>query len=130
MPWKEASPMAQRTQFIAGPRSQPLGLAARGLLLHLDAGPFFDGEDDVGTSLPESLDVEMLDEQRQRQFPGLLVMVVELAHFLRIQPELARHLDLRVGQAKPLPGVDPHLKMVRDALVRHGLFYLARPQRR
>jgi hypothetical protein len=42
--------------------------------------------------------MELLDELGQWQFPRLLLVVVDLAQFRRVQPKLSGHLYLAVRQ--------------------------------
>jgi hypothetical protein len=47
----------------------------------------------------EALMIKFLDELRERELPGFLPMIVELAELLGVHAELSGHLDLFVGQA-------------------------------
>ena len=49
----------------------------------------------------------MLDELRQGSLPVFLIVIVELAELLRVHPELAGHLDVRVRQVVALSCLDP-----------------------
>jgi hypothetical protein len=40
-----------------------------------------DRHDVVGSRLAETLEIELFDEPGQRQFPGLLLVVIDLAQF-------------------------------------------------
>src|SRR5712691_3052347 len=71
---------------------------------------FLDRQDHVGPLPAESPGVEVLDVLRQRCLPRLLAVIVHPAELLRVQPELARHLHLRMRELVPLAGVDPVLQ--------------------
>ena len=68
----------------------------------------------VGTISAKALLVERFDEGRQRQFPGLLVGVIELSEFIGIHAKLARHLNLSVRQAVAFAGGNPFLQVIGD----------------
>src|SRR6266545_5237331 len=63
--------------------------------------------------------MQVLDKLRQRRLPRLLSMVVDLAEFLRVQPELAGHPHVRRRQPVPALRVGPRLLPSRDRLLRH-----------
>src|SRR5262245_38354798 len=62
--------------------------------------------------------VAFRNELRQGKFPGLLPMVGEAAAFLRVQPQLTRHLDMQIAQVKALlgfrPGVEASFRLLHD----------------
>jgi len=60
---------------------------------------FFDVPDNVRFFLAKALGVYRRKELRQWQFPGLPVVVVELAQLLRVHAHRARHLHVRMRQA-------------------------------
>src|SRR5208337_5500786 len=53
----------------------------------------------------EPLEVQFLDELREREFPRLLLVVVELAEFLGVHSQLARHLKVHVRQVMTFLGL-------------------------
>jgi hypothetical protein len=55
----------------------------------------------------EPILIAFRNELREGKLPGLLPMVGEHAKFLRIQPQLTRHLDVQIAQVKALVGVRP-----------------------
>src|SRR5258708_5497236 len=66
----------------------------------------------VGTIPAKALLVERFDEGRKRQFPGLLVGVIELSELFGIHAKLARHLNMSVRQAVAFAGGDPSLQVI------------------
>jgi hypothetical protein len=54
--------------------------------------------------------VAFRNELRERQLPRFLPMGGEPATFLRIHPQLPRHLDVQIAQVKALLGVRPGVK--------------------
>ena len=66
----------------------------------------------------KSFHIALGNELWERELPGLLPMVGEPAEFLRIQPELPRHLDMQIAQVKsPLgvrPGVEASFRLFHD----------------
>lgn len=48
--------------------------------------------DVVGSRLAETLEIELFDKPGQWQFPRLLLVIIDLAQFRRVQPELSGHL--------------------------------------
>lgn len=81
------------------------------LLLVLEACAILDGHHHFRGALAESFEAEVLDELGEWQFPPLLLMVVELAHFRRVHAQLSRHLDLGVRQAVAMACIDPRLQL-------------------
>jgi len=77
---------------------------------------FCDCLDPVRFLFPESLEVNGLDEDRQRRLPRLLAMIGQLSEFPWIHSELTRHLDVHMRQAKPPACLDPGPQMFRDSL--------------
>jgi hypothetical protein len=65
----------------------------------------------VWLPLAESLEIEMLNEIRQRRFPFLLPVVVDLPELLRVHPEFSRHLNLGVSEMMPLSRLNPNLQI-------------------
>src|SRR5262245_36273664 len=63
--------------------------------------------------------IELLDECRQRQLPGLLAMVVKLAELFGVEAEFARHLDLFWRESMAFAGVGPELEPVGCSSARH-----------
>jgi hypothetical protein len=61
-----------------------------------DPTSLLDGRDVVGSRLAETFAIVWFDETGQRQFPGLLLMVIDLAQFRRVQPKFSGHLYLAV----------------------------------
>jgi hypothetical protein len=86
-------------------------------MLYLDL--FLNGHYDRWTVSSEPLAIQALDKLRQGHFPGLLLMVIDLAELLRVEAELARHLDLRVGQVEFLPCIHPNLQMIGKTFSGH-----------
>jgi hypothetical protein len=60
-----------------------------------DPTSLLDRRDVVGSGLAETLEIELFDEPGQRQFSGLLLVVIDLAQFRRVQPKLWGHLYWR-----------------------------------
>src|SRR4029453_5568617 len=104
--------------FCAG---AALCLLARGSLGLLGAGLLFHRHHDFRSLPSEALAVEVFDELRQRRLPWLLAVVVELAELLRVHPELACHLHVRMREVEALPCLDPILEVVRARSLRHEL---------
>lgn len=97
-------------------RLSELGLALRFLLLLIQPCALFDGMNDIWPLFAETLVVKLLDEIRQRQFPGLLAVVVQLTELFRIHAELARHLNLGMRQPVASARLYPGLQMNGDTL--------------
>src|SRR5713101_6345105 len=68
------------------------------------------------------LEVNGLDEFAQWALPWLLAFVGQATELLRVQPKLARHLDLIVGQVIFLARFNPNLELTWDRPLRHGAF--------
>ena len=62
-----------------------------------------------GRSLPKRFR-KRLDEAGQRQLPGLLIGVIELAEFPGVHAELASHLHMGVREMVSLACRDPFLQ--------------------
>src|SRR5260370_40421713 len=92
------------TRSWCGLAPQPFCFASGSLLLFQQAGVLLNRMHHVGTIPAKSLLVERFDERRQRQFPGLLVGVIELAEFFGIHAKLASHLNMSVRQAVAFAG--------------------------
>jgi hypothetical protein len=89
-----------------------------------DPTSLLDRHDVVGSSFAETLEIELLDELGQWQFPRLLLVVIDLAQFRRIQPKLSGHLKLAVRQMAALSRIDPFLHLlIRFDFLRHTLSY-------
>src|SRR6266568_3745642 len=58
--------------------------------------PVLRRSDDPGLLPAKLLEVQVLDELRQRRLPRLLPVVAELAELSRVQPQFAGHLHLRI----------------------------------
>src|SRR5437899_863098 len=67
----------------------------------------FDGPRVIGLFFAETFLVTLFDEERQRQFPSLLLVSVEFAESFRIHPEFSRHLHLGMAQVKFSTRFDP-----------------------
>jgi hypothetical protein len=87
-----------------------------------DPTSLLDRRDVVGSRLAETLEIELFDEPGQRQFSGLLLVVIDLAQFRWVQPKFSGHLYLAVRQMAPPSRIDPflHLLICFDFL-RHTL---------
>jgi len=97
-----------------GRRAAPqLGLALLGRPLLLLTGALLDRQDDFGPRASEPLPVQVFDEERERELPALLAVVVESAELLRVHAKLTRHLHVSVGKVMPLSGIDPGAQAVR-----------------
>jgi hypothetical protein len=103
--------LCDRTRSVrscVGAWSWVSGLIAGRLLLPLrDLGE--------GDHLRRSLTVEPFpiafrNELWEGKLPGLLPMVGEPAKFLRVQPQLARHLDVQIAQVKAFLGLCPRVE--------------------
>lgn len=75
--------------------------------------------DDLRRSLAvKPFHVALRNELRKRGLPGLLPMGGEPATFLRVQPQLTRHLDMQIAQVKPSlgfrPGVETGFRLLHD----------------
>src|ERR1700730_5716927 len=81
-----------------------------------------EAHDLVRLRLPEPLEIDGLDEARQRRLPRFLAMIVDLAELPRVHSELARHLDMRLREAVSLLRLDPGLEIIRNGrrLLAHG----------
>src|SRR5208337_2743641 len=67
----------------------------------------------------EPLEVQFLDELREREFPRLLLVVVELAEFLGVHSQLARHLKVHVRQVMTFLGLEPRQQLLRNLSLAH-----------
>jgi hypothetical protein len=54
--------------------------------------------------------VAFRNELWERELPGLLPMIGEAAEFLRVQPQLTRHLNMQIAQVKPPLGFCPDVE--------------------
>lgn len=61
----------------------------------------------------EVLEIQLLDELRQRQLPGLLIGVGHAAELLRIQTQLPGHLDVSIGKMEAPARFHPPLELFR-----------------
>src|SRR5260370_19078080 len=102
------------TDSWCGPGAQPFCFASGGRLLFQEAGVLLNRMHYAGTIPAKTLLVERFDEGRQRQFPRLLVGVIELSEFFGIHAKLARHLNLSVRQAVAFADGDPFLQVIGD----------------
>jgi hypothetical protein len=53
---------------------------------------------------PKACALAVRNALREGELPGLLPMVSEPPAWLRVQPQLTRHLDRQIAQVKPLLG--------------------------
>jgi hypothetical protein len=74
----------------------------------------------LGRAFTEVLGIQLFDELRQRQFPGLLLRIGQASKLLGIQPQLPGHLDVGMRKMVALPRIDPRLVLFRYLLLRHG----------
>jgi hypothetical protein len=97
----------------AVPRTLLPGGTSRFSLRPFDSTSLLDRHDVVGSSFAKTLEIELLDELGQWQFPRLLLVVVDLAQFRRVQPKLSGHLYLAVRQMTASSRLHPffHLLM-------------------
>src|SRR6266568_748079 len=79
--------------------------------------PLLRRSDDLRLLPAKPLEVEVLDELRQRRLPRLLPVVADLAQLSRVQPEFAGHLHLRVREAVPLARLNPGPDLRRKSLL-------------
>jgi hypothetical protein len=64
----------------------------------------------------------LFEEPGQRQFPGLLLVAVDLAQFRRVQPKFSGHLYLAVRQMAAPSRIDPFLhSLIGFDFLRHTL---------
>jgi hypothetical protein len=80
-------------------------------LRRFDPTSLLDRLDVVGSRFAETLEIELLDERGQWQFPRLLLVVIDLAQFRRVQPKLSSHLYLAVRQMVVPSRIDPFLHL-------------------
>jgi hypothetical protein len=64
--------------------------------------------------LSEALKVKVLNEDRQRRFPGPLLVICDLAELLWIHAEFSGHLDVGTGKMVPFANINPDLILLRD----------------
>src|SRR3954469_14696124 len=67
----------------------------------------------------ESLPVKFLDEPWKRDFPGLLLVIVELPELLRVHPEFSCHLNLFICKEMTPFCPDPRNHLSRNFLLAH-----------
>jgi hypothetical protein len=79
--------------------------------------PFFKRYNAFGAGSAKTFEVQLLDELRQRKFPGFLAVIGQFAELLRVQPQFPRHLDLAMREAVTLPSLDPKPKIFHDASI-------------
>src|SRR5438552_928541 len=108
-----------RRAFVSRRASLAPRFFPRRLLRVLRARTLFDRRHDVRPFPAESLGIQVLDEVRERCLPGFLVMVVELAELLRVDPEFPSHLHMRMRKAVAHSCVTPVLKVLREFLLAH-----------
>ena len=98
------------------------GGTSRLSLRPFDPTSLLDRHDVVGSRLAETLEIELFDEPWQWQFPRLLLVIIDLAQFRRVQPKFSGHLYLAVRQMAAPSRIDPvlHLLICFDFL-RHTL---------
>ena len=68
-----------------------------------------DRRDVVWPLLAKPLEIELFDELGKGRLPRLLLMVRLLTEFLRIHPKLPCHLNVGMGEVKPIAGINPDL---------------------
>jgi hypothetical protein len=76
-------------------------------------------DDFLWTRPLEAFEVQLLNELREREFPRLVLVVVELPEFLGVHSQFARHLNVRVGQAMAFLGFEPRNQLLRNFLLAH-----------
>ena len=76
-------------------------------------------DDFLWTRSLEAFEVQLLNELREREFPRLVLVVVELPEFLGVHSQFARHLNVRVGQAMAFLGFEPRNQLLRNFLLAH-----------
>ena len=74
-----------------------------------------DGMNHVGTILAKALPVKRFDEGRERQLPGLLVGVIELAEFPGVHAQFPSHLHMGVREVVAFACRNPFLQVLADA---------------
>ena len=94
------------------------------------ASAFLEGYDALRRVTAEPLEVERLDELRERRLPPLLSVIVELAELPRIHTQLTRDLHLRVREVMALPRCDPVLEAWRELALRQSAPQASPRQRR
>lgn len=72
-----------------------------------------DGSDVVRLGFAKALEVQILDKFGKWNLPRFLFVVRLATELLRVHPEFACHLDVRVGQMETLPRVNPRLVLRR-----------------
>jgi hypothetical protein len=94
-------------------------------LRRFDPTSLLDRLDVVGSRFAETLEIELLDERGQWQFPRLLLVVIDLAQFRRVQPKLSGHLYLAVRQVVASSRIDPRLHFLIRLFdfLRHTLWH-------
>ena len=103
----------QRSCCFEGPFFLPQ-LAPFRLLLLMFFERLLYAFDVVGTFFLESLEVEVLDEDRQRRLPRLLLMIGHFAEPLGVHAKLSGHLDMGMAEVVSFASIDPGLVSVRD----------------
>jgi hypothetical protein len=100
------------------------GGTSRFSLRPFDPTSLLDRHDVVGSRFAKTLEIELLDELGQWQFPRLLLVVVDLAQFRWVQPKLSRHLYLAVRQMAASSRIYPFLHLlIGFDFLRHTLSY-------
>jgi len=117
-------PIGRRTDLLTSALAfiapgEPLGPFALLFLGVPAACALFDREYRIRALFPEALVIKLLDELGERQLPQLLFVIVELAELLGIHAELARHLDLCMGEPMALACLDPEPEPIRYPSSRH-----------
>src|SRR5258706_1212235 len=67
----------------------------------------------LGPLPAKPLEIQLLDELRQRRFPWFLAVIGDLAELPRVQPEFAAYLHLRMRQLVPRACLNPSLRRRR-----------------
>jgi len=83
-------------------------------LLSLIGDELFDRSHVVRLRFAESLEIQVLNELRERRLPSLLAMVVLLPELLRVETEFSSHLNMGVRKSVTISGIDPRLELLRD----------------
>ena len=84
------------------------------LVLPLSLDNLLNAFDFTRTILSEALKVKVLNEDGQGRFPGLLLVICDLAELLWIHAEFSGHLDMSMGKMVPFANIDPDLILIRD----------------
>src|SRR5215475_3904826 len=75
-----------------------------------------DGKNAIWLGPSKALLIEQFNESRKRSFPWFLTVVGQPTQLPRVHTQFTGHLNLRMGEVKLSPRIDPPLQLFRYSL--------------